>query len=194
VEKFSERNPVCDPATLQPGKLNELIVLHLGHSLRVQQVVILVGNKADLIDQRMVDTNAAEVPCSFWSRQRLGRGADRGLSCWSVSRLQEFAQAHHMPFIETSAKTNTNVQAVFSILAQELMERRYVLLLCCCCCCCLLVVMWYCGHRFVGFVWFLITVCPRSHLAYRDKADGPIESDALDLERSGRKAGKCPCA
>ena len=56
---------------------------------------LLVGNKSDLTSKRVVDTNTA----------------------------QEFANSLGMPFLETSAKNATNVEAAFIKMAEEIKNR-----------------------------------------------------------------------
>jgi small GTP-binding protein len=56
---------------------------------------LLVGNKADLTNKKVVDTNTA----------------------------QEFASQHGMPFLETSAKTSQNVEQSFITMASEIKNR-----------------------------------------------------------------------
>jgi len=56
---------------------------------------LLVGNKADLADERQVDTNAAK----------------------------EFAESYGIPFIETSAKTSYNVEKCFVQMAAAIKKR-----------------------------------------------------------------------
>jgi small GTP-binding protein len=56
---------------------------------------LLVGNKADLVTKRAVDYNTAK----------------------------EFADSLGIPFIETSAKNNTNVQKAFLTMASEIKNR-----------------------------------------------------------------------
>jgi len=68
VDKFAERNPVR----------------------------LLVGNKADLMDQRQVSEELAS----------------------------KYAEENHISWLETSAKTNTNIHAIFLTLAKELIKRK----------------------------------------------------------------------
>jgi len=56
---------------------------------------LLVGNKADLADERQVDTNVAK----------------------------EFAESYGIPFIETSAKTSYNVEKCFVQMAAAIKKR-----------------------------------------------------------------------
>jgi Ras-related protein Rab-1A len=55
----------------------------------------LVGNKSDLVNKKAIDTNTA----------------------------QEFAATLGVPFLETSAKTSTNVEQAFITMAAEIKNR-----------------------------------------------------------------------
>lgn len=55
----------------------------------------MVGNKSDLTNKKVVDTNSA----------------------------QEFATQNGMPFLETSAKTSQNVEQAFITMAAEIKNR-----------------------------------------------------------------------
>lgn len=62
-------------------------------------IKLLVGNKADLLDERAVSTEKA----------------------------QKFADSLHISFLETSAKNATNVETAFLTMAQELISAREAL-------------------------------------------------------------------
>eukprot|EP01103_Thecamoeba_quadrilineata_P007327 TRINITY_DN171_c0_g1_i1.p1 TRINITY_DN171_c0_g1~~TRINITY_DN171_c0_g1_i1.p1 ORF type:complete len:204 (-),score=18.72 TRINITY_DN171_c0_g1_i1:1070-1681(-) len=56
---------------------------------------LLVGNKSDLVNKKVVDTNIAK----------------------------EFAESKSIPFLETSAKNSTNVENAFLTMAREIKNR-----------------------------------------------------------------------
>ena len=58
--------------------------------------MILVGNKIDLVDKRVIDKNI----------------------------LEEYAKKQNLPFYETSAKTGTNVELIFTSLAELLLANK----------------------------------------------------------------------
>jgi len=59
--------------------------------------IVFVGNKCDLVDKRVVDTSAAKA----------------------------FAEKNKLIFLETSAKTNINVNEAFMTLAELVVEQKF---------------------------------------------------------------------
>lgn len=74
---------------------------------------LLLGNKADLVEKKVVDFEAAKV-----------RHAEpAALPCLHTSVLQEFAAQLHIPILETSAKTSNGVEEAFLAMAKQIKER-----------------------------------------------------------------------
>lgn len=79
---------------------------------------LLVGNKSDLTTKKVVEYNVAKVR---WL-------ASRSLvAIWcahsSASDWQEFADQLNIPFLETSAKSSTNVEQAFLTMAKHIKDR-----------------------------------------------------------------------
>jgi Ras-related protein Rab-1A len=60
--------------------------------------ILLIGNKCDLESKRVIDTAVAK----------------------------DFAKAHGLPYLETSAKMGSGVEEAFMQLAKRIVETRYV--------------------------------------------------------------------
>ena len=90
---------------------------------------LLVGNKCDLTTKKQVEYNAAKVRTHARPRApRLGgraRSLRRGasLSRCASGGAQEFADSLTIPFLETSAKSATNVEQAFMTMASEIKNR-----------------------------------------------------------------------
>jgi Ras-related protein Rab-1A len=69
---------------------------------------LLVGNKSDMTDKKVVDYNVAKV--------RVIREAE-------LTTTQEFADSLGIPFLETSAKNASNVEQAFLTMARQIKER-----------------------------------------------------------------------
>lgn len=77
---------------------------------------LLVGNKSDMTDKKVVDYNVAKV--------RLFSKEHRQLQTSNTSFfLQEFADSLGIPFLETSAKNASNVEQAFLTMARQIKER-----------------------------------------------------------------------
>ena len=79
---------------------------------------MIVGNKADLEERRVVQHDAAQVRKS--SMSVYCRVMHRAHSCL-VS--QEFAAQLDIPLLETSAKTAVGVEDAFIAMAKQIKER-----------------------------------------------------------------------
>lgn len=75
---------------------------------------LLVGNKSDLTTKRAVELSAAKV------------GRESGTARTAVTAVvwvQEYADQLGIPFLETSAKSATNVEQAFLTMAAEIKNR-----------------------------------------------------------------------
>ncbi len=89
---------------------------------------LLVGNKSDMSDKKVVEYTVAKVSyCETVSsrgmlvaRQRCG-----GALCFALAdgHIQEFADSLGIPFLETSAKNASNVEQAFLTMARQIKER-----------------------------------------------------------------------
>ena len=69
---------------------------------------MLIGNKTDLKDNKVVDTEVARVIIQLFSFM-----------------LQNYAKNKKMQFFECSAKTADGVNNAFGVLARILLDKRY---------------------------------------------------------------------
>jgi Ras-related protein Rab-1A len=74
---------------------------------------LLVGNKSDLTSKKVVETAVAKV-------RALGCPIE---DCTNRRRLQEFADQLGIPFLETSAKSATNVEQAFLTMSKQIKDR-----------------------------------------------------------------------
>ena len=94
---------------------------------------LLVGNKCDLTTKRQVEYNSAKVPPAHALKPRPTLAAARARSPGlrlahtrlpaARRRSQEFADSLSIPFLETSAKSATNVEQAFMTMASEIKNR-----------------------------------------------------------------------
>lgn len=80
-------------------------------------IKLLIGNKADLVSQKAVTEQDAQVVNVYVCHASLV------LNC-----AQAFADKLNISFLETSAKNSTNVEAAFLTMAKELIKARYIYL------------------------------------------------------------------
>lgn len=91
---------------------------------------LLVGNKSDMADKKVVEYSVAKVCKS--SRPRPYRVVLvlsnlvlhlLGRSTRCADKTQEFADSLGIPFLETSAKNASNVEQAFLTMARQIKER-----------------------------------------------------------------------
>jgi Ras-related protein Rab-1A len=73
---------------------------------------LLVGNKSDMTDKKVVEYTTAKVRISSYVRVISG-----------LMVYQEFADSLNIPFLETSAKNASNVEQAFLTMARQIKER-----------------------------------------------------------------------
>ena len=76
---------------------------------------ILVGNKADLTNNRKVQQATANNRAAQWQVS--------GVHCWGSVQLLMIISLQ-VPYVETSAKTRENVDKVFYDLMREIRSRK----------------------------------------------------------------------
>jgi len=86
---------------------------------------LLVGNKSDLTSKRAVSYDQAKVCLSHCSLLLLTPHESHHLTFFmgKLSSFQEFADSLGIAFIETSAKSSTNVEKAFMTMASQIKER-----------------------------------------------------------------------
>jgi Ras-related protein Rab-1A len=83
---------------------------------------LLVGNKSDMEDKKAVEYTVAKVrPTSVrpFLEAKVSTAADLDVSFLQ----QEFADSLGIPFLETSAKSASNVEQAFLTMARQIKER-----------------------------------------------------------------------
>lgn len=100
---------------------------------------LLVGNKSDMADKKVVDYQVAKVcsttyyeeNCTAWHDLVFRHPHNRPshiVTLWKctwliITHLQEFADSLNIPFLETSAKNASNVEQAFLTMARQIKER-----------------------------------------------------------------------
>ena len=80
---------------------------------------LLVGNKSDMSDKKVVDYTVAKVRhCVYqiWCSSKY-------IESLTETLIQEFADSLGIPFLETSAKNASNVEQAFLTMARQIKER-----------------------------------------------------------------------
>ena len=90
---------------------------------------LLVGNKSDMSDKKVVEYTVAKVrtvTCAnqqcrvYWAKTS---SAASKLMLMTNQLFQEFADSLGIPFLETSAKNASNVEQAFLTMARQIKER-----------------------------------------------------------------------
>lgn len=95
---------------------------------------LLVGNKSDMADKKVVDYTVAKVRTSFPLLPSFQhQWHSHFVTCWHFTyryrthftnyKQQEFADSLGIPFLETSAKNASNVEQAFLTMARQIKER-----------------------------------------------------------------------
>jgi Ras-related protein Rab-1A len=75
---------------------------------------LLVGNKSDMADKKVVEYTVAKVR---------SESIMEFFDVLILTQAQEFADSLGIPFLETSAKSATNVEQAFLTMARQIKER-----------------------------------------------------------------------
>ncbi|KAK4212196.1 GTP-binding protein ypt1 [Rhypophila decipiens] len=81
---------------------------------------LLVGNKSDMSDKKVVEYTVAKVRISINLPRKLRQESNK---LTRVTPTQEFADSLGIPFLETSAKNASNVEQAFLTMARQIKER-----------------------------------------------------------------------
>lgn len=80
---------------------------------------LLVGNKSDMSDKKVVDYTVAKVRHCVY---QIGCSS-KHIESLTETLFQEFADSLGIPFLETSAKNASNVEQAFLTMARQIKER-----------------------------------------------------------------------
>lgn len=83
---------------------------------------LLVGNKSDMSDKKVVDYTVAKVSPFISLSWLPGTPSPKHELCANLAP-QEFADSLGIPFLETSAKNANNVEQAFLTMARQIKER-----------------------------------------------------------------------
>ena len=80
---------------------------------------LLVGNKSDMSDKKVVDYTVAKVRHCVYQIDC----SSKHIESLTETLIQEFADSLGIPFLETSAKNASNVEQAFLTMARQIKER-----------------------------------------------------------------------